>query len=530
MSIDLNEVSKLLSQRLDWVIDSDSLKQRERNHNDFFDVTAIDNATQETVEGFVYIDDETIDGFDFDRYLKIVGAFHENEGYKPFITIFKDYKREQTVYKTTLRKYRSEDFTLMWEAKISIYTDASKPIRLSVDCGGINYVEYSTKDIEAYIYNISMSEILEILHVTGTDLYRDNVRIGISKYGVSRRLKVNFRDYILSAILDDEDFCKNYEALAEKMSNELMMKRNTSLFWYSHNGITIFSRKKAVGEKYKIKRDGSFVTLDPLRISVINGAQTITNFNNASEDIKRLIVRADKTITQKKAEQIVNKALSTLKVKTIIINGPADCVGNIALGLNTQIPVGENEQAIALSEIKEINKSIESLGLKIVRNGEDLDEFWMKPQRFVKMYLLIRQKPGVARNLKNNQIETYIREANEYKEESDYFGELLRKVILAEVWWKDNTEFRDANSKGLQYVLSNGCYYYCSYRLKYLDFYKNTSEEVSYEKTFDSFVDIIKELKDSKYRILTSNSFKTDDLYNDIIEKLNEQNPKKEQK
>lgn len=528
MVIDLEDISKLLRQRFDWVIDSESLKPRDKN-NDFYDVTAIDNATQETVEGFVYIDNETLDGFDFDRYLKVVGGFHENEEYKPFIAIFKDYKREQTVYKTALRKYSGDDFDLMWEAKISIYTEASKHIKLSVDCDGINYVEYATKDIEAYIYNISMSEILKILHVTGTDLYRDNVRIGISKYGVSRRLKVNFRDYILSAILDDKEFRKEYESLVEKLSNKLMMKRNVSLFWYSHNGITLFSRKRNIDERYKIKRDGSYVTLDPLRISVINGAQTITNFNNASEDIKRLIVKTDKTITQKKAEQIVDKALSTLKVKTIIISGPADCVGNIALGLNTQIPVGENEQAIALNETRDINKSIESLGLRIVRNGEDLDEFWMKPQRFVKMYLLIRQKPGVARNLRNNQIEKYILEANEYRKTVDNFGELLRRVILAEVWWKDNAEFRDVHSKDLQYIISNGCYYYCSYVLKYIDLYENTTEKFSYEKTYDSFVDIIKNLKSNKYHILTSNSFKTDELYNDMIKKLNGPNTNIEQ-
>ena len=507
---------ELLRRVLDWDLDSESIKRLDDN-NDYFTITGIDIATQETIEGYLYQDDRTNDEFDFERYLSKVGDSQGRDEYKPFIALFQNYKREQQVYKSTLKKYKNNDlFIHMWESKISVYTASAKQIKLKVNQDGINYVEYGTEDTEGYIYNMSIAEILKIVNVTGKNLYRDNVRVGISRSEVSKRLKTTFKDYILSALMDDEELCNKYENVKDRLEKEIMVRRNTCLFWYSHNGITIFSKKKDKNDKYKLNRNGSYVTLHPLRISVINGAQTITNFYNAADEIQNLIIKTSNDITERESKAIVDRALETLEVKTIIINGPADYVSKITLGLNTQIPVGENEQVVGQKEtVDDINKILEKSGIKIVRTGEYIDEFWILPQKFVKMYLVVRQQPGRARNFDKNKTQTIINEAKDYIDKHEEFAEQLKKVLQAEGWWRTNSEYRFKNSKTIKDIMSNACYYYCGFWLIYSrGVIENSDESETYHKqAFDKLVDKIQVINIRKKDPISSNDFKRDELF-----------------
>ena len=90
----------------------------------------------------------------------------------------------------------------MWDTKVSIYLDSSETIKLRVDQDGINYLEYNNFEMEGYIYNISILEVLKIIKPTGVNLFRDNVRVGLGRNDVSIRLRSNFKDYILSGILE----------------------------------------------------------------------------------------------------------------------------------------------------------------------------------------------------------------------------------------------------------------------------------------------------------------------------------------
>ena len=96
----------------------------------------------------------------------------------------------------------------MWDSKVSVYLDSSETLKLKVDQDGINYLENNSLEMEGYIYNISILEILKIIKPTGINLFRDNVRVGLGRNDVSMRLRSNFKDYILSGILENEKFCE----------------------------------------------------------------------------------------------------------------------------------------------------------------------------------------------------------------------------------------------------------------------------------------------------------------------------------
>lgn len=507
----------LLSRRLEWEEESITINpQTGIETMDYFEVSGIDSVTQETINGFLYVDNEMDNQFDYSKYKKVTAG---NEG--TFIAVFKNYNREKEVYAAT--KNKTNDFNTMWDTKVSIYLDSSETIKLRVDEDGINYLEYNNFQMEGYIYNISILEVLKIIKPTGVNLFRDNVRVGLGRNDVSIRLRSNFKDYILSGILENEKICEEYE-LEETLIEEIIKRRKPELFWYSHNGITIYSKKDKLSQNNLLKRNASIVELNPLNITVINGAQTITNFLRTSEETKTLLMRTNKSINENIATEIVNEVLERLIVKTIIINGTDEYVSDISLGLNTQIPVGNNENVVTMSEVNKINKLLKTTNLKIIRAGEFTDDLCMMPQKLVKMFFVAMGEPGKARNLDTKKLEDYIKEIANELEENVSVAESIKKAVQAEIWWRSNSSYRLMNSGNVENIMKNACYYFCSYYLEYLRINENEgiTESASFEKAFLSLrekIDAINSTKE-KGKELTSNDFKNNVLYKDILKKL----------
>ena len=513
------EIINLLSRRLEWEEDSINLVPKTGfDSMGYYEVTGTDTATQETISGFLYIDNGTEKQFDFRKYKNVTG------GNGLFIGLFKNFDREKEVYLATKAKIKSNDFGVMWDTKVSVYLDSSETISLKVDQYGINYLENNSLEMEGYIYNISILEVMKIIKPTGINLFRDNVRVGLEgRNEVSIRLRNNFKDYILSGILENEEFCKKYN-IEDFLAEEIIKRRRPELFWYSHNGITIYSKKSKDNANYLLKRDASIIELNPFNITVINGSQTITNFLRTSEEIKLLLMRKNKDIDANIASEVVEQALDRLLVKTIIINGLDEYVGDISLGLNTQIPVGNNENVVTMDQVKEINKELEREKLRIVRSGQIVDDLCMLPQKFVKMYLIATGEPGKARNLDTKNLEEYIKAiANELKI-NESIAKKIKKAVYAECWWGDNLSYRIENSGNIENVMKNACYYFCSYYLEYLKTNEkgDTTGDELFKKIFLSLRDKIVIINNSKERgkELTSNDFKSDALFDDIIEEL----------
>lgn len=305
----------------------------------------------------------------------------------------------------------------------------------------------------------------------------------------------------------------------------MLTKRNPDLFWFSHNGITLYSKLKDKDDKYEIKMTASTIELDPFRISVINGAQTVSNFLRASEEVKTLLQKADKQITPKEANEIVNKALEMLKVKTIIISGPGDYVDDISLGLNTQIPVGEDDKVVNLKTTKRINELLSKVNIRIVRSGEYMDNYCMSPQKMIKTYFTVIGEPGKARNLDTKNLETHL-----IKAESDIRNGIesqngidvsLKQAVQASIWWENNSLNRMNASKGIENIMKNACYYFCSYVGKYIE-YKKIETPVTDEQYLTIFISMTQKIANinstrEKGKEISSNDFKTDDLFKKVV-------------
>ena len=105
------DIKDLLSRRLEW--DESSITIVPKTDVDavgYFEVTGTDFATQETIEGYLFLDDGIENEFNFSKYKKVTG----NKG--TFIAVFQNYEREKEMYNSTKKK--SDEFIVMWESKV----------------------------------------------------------------------------------------------------------------------------------------------------------------------------------------------------------------------------------------------------------------------------------------------------------------------------------------------------------------------------------------------------------------------------
>ncbi len=519
--INIENIIDLLSRRLEWDAGSINIVPVEKQEAEwFYYASGSDSSTLETINALLYFDDELVELFDINTYEQIT----KDNDIDMLITVFRNYERENELFTTSYKTICNSDFERIWDEKVSIYLDSSKNIKLSVDMNGINYLENIHDDITGYIYNVNMAEIIRIINCTGINLFRNNVRIGLKIRTWSSRLRVNFKDYILSAILEMKDYLDEYN-LEETINKALVLKRNPNLFWFSHNGISIYSKLKDNKDAYRVIRESSTIELDPFRISVINGAQTITNFFKASDEVKNLILNTNKSITVEKAKEIVTAALEKIMVKAIIICGPTEYISDITLGLNTQIPVGEDAQVLNESTIKFFNRILGKENIKLVRPGEYMDDYCLPPQKLAKLYFVVKGEPGKARNLNLKNLDAYFKDIKEELKNDN--GSLLinmKTAILSSIWWKNNSVKRIEASKGIENIMRNANYYFWSFVNEYIKL-ANLDLPISDEQyldMFESLVHIVSDINDTreKGKEVNSNDFKGDDMYKIIISNL----------
>lgn len=391
------------------------------DNTQFFILEGEDVASRSDVRFLIYNCGE--DGLEFNskEYIDII----EKEGalsiFSP-VMVFKNLDHESKVrrneYKKVKKASEKKAINKYFDEKISIYIDAADEIEIEVEKDGINYLEYETEDINdgstinylnGYIYNISYLELKKVLNVTGKKLFQENVRVGINNNKTGKKLKKVFKDYIkvgiYNKLIETNNVHVNSDYILEILEIDQNNLRSSSpnKFWFYHNGVTIFSYS---GQK--INRSSNRIKINPNKISVINGAQTITNFYNALEelktDLKEVCGKIDSLYDNNWIENQLIDICNEIKIKTIIIDGSSEFVNKISIGLNTQIPI-EEEDILAKSPIVEnINKSLKSVGICITREGESSVENNLSVLEYIKKYLIIEGKPGKSKNLSKAEL------------------------------------------------------------------------------------------------------------------------------
>ena len=304
------------------------------------------------------------DEFFYTRVLEL--SEDRNDPYP--VVIFKNWEHERQIYWRYYSALRSakerKDFSVWFDRKLSIYIDGETKVRLEADDRGINYLEYpvdmkSGLSLHGRVYNLSFFELKKLFNVTGAHLFAKNVRFGLPRNSTGEMLRNKFREYLGVALykkalelkLPDNQIEELKEKLDVDAASIPYLEQLTTVdaivegesgfllpenFWFYHNGISIFSYEEV------LETPANQIVLTPDMVSVINGAQTLTNFFLEVENVEMLLetVLGGKTKVSS-ARAIVDSIIRTIYVKTIIIYGDDKFVRPITHGLNTQIPILE---------------------------------------------------------------------------------------------------------------------------------------------------------------------------------------------
>ena len=406
-------------------------------------------------------------------------------------------KLKQKENSATKKNKIENDFALF----NSVYFQDSDDITIQVEDDGINYLESpeQSENLSAMVVNCSLSEIKKLYNCTGVKLFRRNVRNGI----ISNKSTIRsiFSKYL--SIIDDTT---DSEGGQDDYDPEL--------FWFSHNGITVFVDNK---NPRNINFQNDEIVLNRNFCSVINGAQTITNFFLVYSELKYQYQSDEEKL--KKLELLISK----IKVKLTVIQGKNNYSNFITRGLNTQNPITD-EDFIAISEkVMNLNKVFSEI--HILKTGEVERDGGLTPLQFVKQFLIVDNKPGLSKNFNKGDLETQINsiyseivlqegDAIRLKHESE---ETIQKIVFlneVESWWKKKN--RETTEKDLidRYAKN----YFESFVIKH---YENIADAEGKEKIFDVYFEKFKEIISKKE--YNYNSFKNDNLYNEIIEEYEKQ-------
>lgn len=485
----------------------------------------------------------TGDTFFYEKMLEL--STQHNDPYP--VVVFKNWEHERKIYwdfyKTLSTANKRKEFTTWFDGKFSIYVDGQDKVFLEADDRGINYLEYpviqeGASSLYGRVYNFSFFELKKLFNVTGAHLFSKNVRFGLRRNNTGETLRTKFREYLGVALykkalelkLSDDQI----EALKEKLDidsdsipyleqladlNNIFEDDSSFLlpenFWFYHNGISIYSYEKV------LKTPANQIILSPDMVSVINGAQTLTNFFLEVENIEMflqdLLKNGPHAVT---ARTIVNSIIKSIYVKTIIICGDDRFVRPITHGLNTQIPVLE-ESLLADSDLSdEINKILAQnrSKLRIIKDGQ----FWstdygINVVDFVKHWLTIHEKPGRSKNLGKKQLKELLREIKEkLGDDSTKIGQ-LEQLIQVYKWWDSARDQRITSQLDDKHALTIGKYgrnYFGSYVIHTIKGSDNGSclDDAFLSIAYERFVKDLKSIGETLGIELSLGSFKQDVL------------------
>jgi hypothetical protein len=398
--------------------------------------------------------------------------------------------------KSGIKKNRIEnDFALF----NSVYFSEVDNVTLEVEQEGINYLTspssgFATEEeITGTVINCSFLELKKLYNVTGTELFKSNVRNGIIDN------KSLIRSVFSNYLSVDSDYNIEIED-SETIQREFKYDDyDPTLFWFSHNGITLFIDKSIAGA-YDFQNDS--ITINPKACSVINGAQTITNFFLVYSELRHDLQKKDYQDALDQLETLLSKIF----VKLTIISGKGEYAPFITKGLNTQNPITQEDFVAISKEVIEINKLARGY-FYILKSGEVKRVGGLTPLQFVKQYFIVQSKPGSGKNFNKKDLEKQIKDFHKdlsHKSEEERRDVLEKMTLLTTIedWWNKNNAGK-STKKGV--VENYGKNYFQSFVLdNYSSFIDNDDELAS---IFEKFKELL-EPEDLNY-----NEFKKDDLY-----------------
>ncbi|EKZ0466984.1 hypothetical protein QK093_001710 [Enterococcus faecalis] len=487
----------------------------------FNDFKQIEKQTQDSMKQIIYISYENVDESKKEKYIlerlenliNLESYLMESEEFNNLYIIFKNWEQEREALDIFLDNASSASEKKSINAIFSfcqpIYSEIPNKMTLKVDDEGINYLEYEGIEcMEAKIFNVSMHELQKLYNILGTSLFQNNVRIGLANRKTGKELKEEFKSYLLTGLYgehkDDSEEAQNYFGMSESD----LLKFNPDIFWYKHNGINIY-----MNENGSFEFSSDAILLNPQNANVINGAQTLTSFFLAKEEVlKDLsgIVELDK----QGLTQAIDEILKNIVVKTIFIKGSSDLTPTITWGLNNQIPITEQDFIGVSGEVEKLNNLLGKYQLKILKTGE-IEKIYtgLTPLSFMKLYLIAQEQPGKSKNYNKKNLKIDLSEAVENIRLNNMMLDKIDLTVETEKWW--NNYIKGIEEKTYFHKYARNYFQSFVIHMKYFDNRDNLLDS-DLEIYFEELENLLKEHNPD------INKFKNDELFKEIVQEAEE--------
>lgn len=414
-----------------------------------------------------------------------------------------------------------------------------------------NHINWESEDktsfgLRGYVLSVNLYDLVEIYNIVGEKLFKRNVRFGITEQlGVDRAIKDT-------------------------------LENDPGKFWFRNNGITILEESN----DFKLDRVSEIYfdtisTNEDLKFSIINGAQTITaaaEFYYEKEYYLDNMVNNEergklkKIIKDSKEAKVMLRIIHIPLIDKNHINAKKDYnkeSNEISVALNRQKPIKAEDIAFAspfiakLINFLENNKNEKIAYFKLVKRGEsNLSDNYIDLATFARARKACAKKPGDARNkgtstllaIKEKSGQDYIFKDNdifvsewldadedaEIKIFEKYYNSVSFAVKIADAYEKNIRNCINLKEDEI-IVINNGKWYFTSLVVQVLIRYVssnfewfNVDIEIYNEKIVDLITIFAKNITKffnsigHSYNIekLDSNTFKKNQLFEFILEKL----------
>ncbi|MBU0923391.1 AIPR family protein, partial [bacterium] len=311
-----------------------------------------------------------------------------------YILVLTDSIKEEQLYTETLNKksYKVKLEKIL-QNKIIHFTARSvihKDSNLSCTVRITNRIQTAipsvtsklTSNTKGRIYTAKLCDLVELYTLTGNELFRSNLRIGLE------------------------------DLLSVDTEIKTTLKHNPEEFWFLNNGITLILPKQSVDQSSfdSIKLNNLYSDDKVLNASVINGAQTITASSGFFLNLK-------KEYTEDEIEEAKNKAEVILRVITYEENfdehlATSSLINKVTVALNRQKPIKGQDIALvtpfvlSIGELKkEITNSNNINVFSFIRRGEAIsnENHQYDLSNIVKIFkAVLEQNPSAIKSIKDD--------------------------------------------------------------------------------------------------------------------------------
>lgn len=523
-------------------------------------IYVIDGSKNEEFVTFIVYDCRSDMKFDFRKFFDVYDSI--SEGSIEIIMIFNDWKHEYELYEECYKETKDSKekirLTGIFEQKNSYYARSSEPVKLTLENEGINYLEYDViseqieeteinketnysiieggekLSIKGRIYNLQMSEIQKLYYVTGKDLFIKNVRLGIDgKNIVAKKIKDAFKSYF-------QVYCykkindKKQKKIAKnmwKLTTEIIQENIPQKFWYYHNGITFFVENNDEAGDVIFETMGSVLTIDPKKVSVINGAQTLTNIfygiQEVVDELDELLDNVDESLTSEEKKEtkelfslLINESLNDIYVKAIFIEANSELSDSITKGLNTQIPILEEDSLASSKDIMTINEALYKRNIKVLKVGEkEGTKRGLNVLDLCKLFLTTTENPGKSKNFPKNEMKTILEKIlDEIQRDEEKFLNNIETTLNISDWWPSRKNFVNSTNEKENIIEKYGRNYFQSYFLNV----NKERETINDEMIIQTYTKFLSEFSKSE---ISLGEFKKDQLFESFKAIQNEENP-----